>query len=68
MCMPKKGSLLCVDLEILNIEFSFHKWYGIFVPKRLPTSNSRCFKADAAVELQLKGMGYFIFSTPEYFC
>ena len=67
MCIPKIGSLLTADREILNMEFFFHKQYGIFIPKRLPTSNSYCFKTSKAIELDPKRMEYFIFSTPEYF-
>ena len=48
MCTLKIGSLLCVDREVLNMEFFFHKQYGIFIPERLPTSNSCCFKANEA--------------------
>ena len=67
MCIPKIGSLLCVDREILNMEFFFHKQYGIFIPKRLPTSDSRCLKTNKAIELEPKRMEFFIFSAPEYF-
>ena len=67
MCIPKIGSLLCLDCEVLNMEFFFHKQYGIFIPKILPTSNSCCFKVNEAIELKPKRMEYFIFSTPEYF-
>ena len=44
---------MCVDREILNMGFFFHKQYGIFIPKRLPTSNS-CFKVSEAIELKPK--------------
>ena len=37
-------------------EFFFHKQYGISIPKRLPTSNSCCFKANEAVELEQNGI------------
>ena len=67
MCILKIGSLLCVDREILNMEFFFHKKYGIFIPKGLPTSNSCCFKATETIELEPKRMEYLIFSAPEYF-
>ena len=53
-CTPKIGSLLCVDCEILNREFFFHKQYGTFIPKWLPTSNSCCFKTNKAIELEPK--------------
>ena len=59
---------MCVDREILNMGFFFHKQYGIFIPKRLPTSNYCCFNASEAIELEPKLMEYFIFSAPEYFC
>ena len=65
MCLPKIGSLPCVDREILNMEFFFHIQYGIFIPKRLPAC---CFKANEAIELEPDRMEYFIFSAPEYFC
>ena len=65
MCLPKIGSLLCVDREILNMVFFFHKQYEIFIPKRLPTPNS---KTNKAIELEPKRIEYFIFSAPEYFC
>ena len=68
MYIPKIGSLLCVDREILNMKFFFHKPYGICIPKRLPTSNCRCFKDNKAIELEAKRMESFIFSAPEYFC
>ena len=68
MCIPKIGSLLCVDCEILNMTLLFKKKYGIFIPKRFPTSNSCCFKANEAVELEPKRLDYFIISAPEYFC
>ena len=64
MCIPKIGSLLCVDREILSMEF-FHKKYGIFIPKRLPTSNSCCFKVNEAIELEPKRMEHFIFCAPK---
>ena len=76
--MSKIGYLLRVDCEILNMEFFFHKQYGISIPKRFPTSKSCCFKANEAIELKPKRMEYsngtfatngvFIFSAPEYFC
>ena len=65
---PKTGSLLCIDCEILNMEFFFHKQYGILIPKRLPTWNSCCFKINKATEIKPKRMNCFIFSAPEYFC
>ena len=65
MCLPKIGSLLCVDREILDMVFFFHKQYEIFIPKRLPTPNS---KTNKAIELERKRIEYFIFSAPEYFC
>ena len=68
MCIPKIGSLLCVDREVLNMEFFFYKQYGIFTPKRPSTSNSRCLKTNQAIGLEPKRMKYFIFSAPEYFC
>ena len=68
MCIPKIGSLLSVDHEILNMEFFFHKQHGICIPKTLPTSNCCCFKANEAIELEPKRMEYFIFSAPVYFC
>ena len=68
ICIPKIASLLHVDREILNMEFFFHKQYGIFIPKRLPTSNSPCSKTNKAIELESKRMEYFIFFAPEYFC
>ena len=67
MCIPKIWSLLCVDCEILNMEFFFQKEYGISVPKRLLTSNY-CFKANKVVELEPKRMEYLSFSGLEYFC
>ena len=51
MCLPKIGSSPCVYREILNMEFFFHKQYGIFIPKRLPAC---CFKANEAIELEPK--------------
>ena len=63
MHIPKIGSLLCVDRKILNMGFFFHKQYGIFITKRLPTSNSCCFKVSEAIELEPKRMKY----APEYF-
>ena len=65
--MSKIGSLLWVDLEILNMKFFFLKQYGIFISKRLPTSNSYYFKTNEALELEPNGMENFIFSAPEYF-
>ena len=62
MCIPKIGSLLCVDCGILNLEFFFHMQHGIFIPKRLRTSHSCCFKASEAIEVKPKRMEYFIFS------
>ena len=70
MCIPKIGSSLCLDREILIIEFFFHKQYKLFIPKNLPTSNTFCFKANEAIELELEleRMEYFIFFALEYFC
>ena len=34
-CIPKFGSLLCIDREILNMEYFFHKQYGTFIPQKL---------------------------------
>ena len=68
MCIPKIGFLLCVDREILNMEFFFHKQYGIFIPKILPNSNSCCFKFNEAIEPEPERMDNLIFSAPEYFC
>ena len=68
MCIPKLGSSLCIDREILSMELFFHKYYGIFIPKRRPTSNSCCFKVIKAIEIEPERMEYFIFSAPEYFC
>ena len=59
MCMPKIRSLLCVDHKILNMGFFFHKQCGIFIPKRLPTSNSCCFKVNEAIELEQTVNGIF---------
>ena len=63
MCIPKNGSLLRVDREIFNIEFFFHKQYGI-----IPTPNSCCFKVSEVIKQEPKQMEYFIFSAPEYIC
>ena len=60
MCILKFGSLLCVDCEILNMEFFFHKQYEIFIPK---TPNSH-----GAIELKPKRMEYFTFPAPESIC
>ena len=68
MCIPKIESLLCVDREILNMEFFFHKQYGIFIPKRLPDPISCCFKTNKALELEAKRIKYFMFSALECFC
>ena len=70
MCIPKIGSSLCLDREILIIEFFFHKQYKLFIPKSLPTSNTFCFKGNEAIELELEleRMEYFIFFALEYFC
>ena len=68
MCIPEIRSLLCVDREIFSMDYFFHKQYGIFIPKRLPTSKSCCFKSIEAIELEPKPIEYFIFSAPEYFC
>ena len=68
MCISKIGSLLCIDREIFNMEFFFHKQYGIFIPKRFPTSDPCCFKANEAIELETKLMEYSTFSAPDYFC
>ena len=54
MCIPKIRSLPFVDREILNMEFFFHKQYGIFIPKRLPFSNPCSFKTNEAIELEPK--------------
>ena len=51
MCIPKIGYLLCVDREILNMEFFFHKQCVIYILKILPASNSCCFKVDEVIEL-----------------
>ena len=67
MFIPKIGSLLSIDSETLKMEFFFHKQYGIFIPRRLPTSNCLCFKANEANEREPKQMEYFIFSAPEHF-
>ena len=68
LCIPKSGSLLSVDREIFSMESFFHKYYGIFISKRLPTSNSWFFKVNEAIELEVKEMEHFIFFAPEYFC
>ena len=68
MCLPKIGSLLCLDHKILDMVFFFHKQYEILIPKRLPTPNSCCFKTNKPIELEPKRIEYFIFSAPEYFC
>ena len=68
MCIPEIRSLLSVDREIFSMDHFFHKQYGTFIPKRLPTSKSCCFKSIEAIELEPKRMEYFIFSAPEYFC
>ena len=62
MCIPKTGSLLCIDHEILNMEFFFHKQYEVFIPERLSTQSQK------AIELEPKRMEYFIFSALVYFC
>ena len=67
MRIPKIESLLCVDHGILNTEVFFHKQYGIFIPKRLPTSNSCCFKVNEAIELAPKRMEFSIFSAQDIF-
>ena len=54
--------------HLLNMEFFFHKQYGIFILKRSLTSNYCCFKGNDAAELEPKRMEYFIFFAPEYFC
>ena len=68
MCIRKAGCLLCVDRELLNMEFFFHKQDGIFILKRLPTSNSCFIKTNEAIELEPKRMEYLIYSASEYFC
>ena len=68
MCISKIKYLLCIDCEILNMGFFFHKQYGIFILKRLPPANYCCFKANETIKLEPKRMKYFIFSAPEYFC
>ena len=50
------------------MEFFFYKQYRTFIPKIPPTSNSSCFKATEAIDLEPKQIEYFIFSAPEYFC
>ena len=36
------------------MEFFFHKQYRTFTSKRLPTSNSCCFKVNEAKELEAR--------------